>query len=123
MTDKKDILSIIDYKAIIRGEIADMIYHNPDEFEIAEFEQYIADYIWDCINAGKQPTLATVQEAMRDCLHDQFKECGECGEYYRFDEMNDETGNVYCINCKPYYDPDFEWKQAKEDELRKLLDS
>lgn len=123
MTDKKDILSIIDYKAIIRGEIADMIYHNPDEFETAEFEQYIADYILDCINAGKQPTLATVQEAMRDCLHDQFKECGECGEYYRFDEMNDETGYEYCINCKPYYDPDLEWKLERDYKMDETLDN
>lgn len=123
MTDKKNILSITDYKAIIRGEIADMIYHNPDEFETAEFEQYIADYIWDCIKAGKQPTLATVQEAMRDCLDERFKQCGECGEYYRYDEMNDETGNEYCINCKPYYDPDFEWKFERDYKMDETLDN
>lgn len=117
------ILSMTDFETALRGEIAGMIYHAPDDVEMVEFEQYIADYISDCISAGEKPTLTGMCVAISDCRSDRFKECAECGEYYRFDEMNDETGNVYCTNCKPYHDPDFEWKLERDYKMDKALDN
>lgn len=123
MTDKKDILSIIDYKAALRGEIADTIYHTPDDNEMLEFEKYVADYIADCINANKQPTLSGICAAISDCRQDRFMCCNNCGEYYLCDEMNDETGDAYCLKCKPYYDPDFEWKLERDYKMDETLDN
>lgn len=114
MTSK--ILSMTDFESALRGEIASAIYHTPDDTEMAEFEQYIADYISDCINAGKNPDLTGICIAISDCRHDKFKECADCGEYFLYDEMNQDYGHEYCLRCKPHYDPDFEWKQNKEQE-------
>lgn len=117
MTDKKDVLSITDYKAAFRGEIADAICRTPDDNELLEFEKYVADYIADCINADKLPTLSGMCAAILDCRRDCFMCCNDCGEYYLYDEMNPDD-RAYCQNCKPVSNTDLEqeWDRDHRDE-------
>lgn len=103
-------LCLDDYKNALRGEIYRLIWHNPDDAELAMFEKYAADYIADQVNANKQPDLCGVCSALLDCKNENFMRCEECGEYFLPSELN--LG--YCTRCKPYRDPDFErdlWRE------------
>lgn len=107
MNEKKQAgkLYLEDYKDALRGEIYNLIGHNPDDAELEKMTEYAADYIGDCYSAGKLPSLSGMGYAMLVCRQEQFKQCVECGDYFLWDEINTETGE-HCITCRPYYDPD-----------------
>lgn len=107
MDEKKQAgkLYLDDYKDALRGEIYELIGHNPDDAELEKMTEYAADYIGDCHSAGKLPNLSGMAYAMLTCKQEQFKQCAECGDYFLWDEINTETGE-HCLNCRPYYDPD-----------------
>lgn len=107
MDEKKQAgkLYLDDYKDALRGEIYDLIGHNPDNAELEKMTEYAADYIGDCYSAGKLPNLSGMAYAMLICRQEQFKQCAECGDYFLWDEINTDTGE-HCLNCRPYYDPD-----------------
>ena len=107
MDEKKQAgkLYLDDYKDALRGEIYELIGHNPDNAELEKMTEYAADYIGDCYSAGKLPNLSGMAYAMLICRQEQFKQCAECGDYFLWDEINTDTGE-HCINCRPYYDPD-----------------
>lgn len=96
-----------EYKTALVGEICALIGHNPDSDESTKMEQYAADYVADCLNDDKTPTLSGVCAALSECLSAEFSQCSECGEWFLVDEMNKETLENYCLSCKPYYDPDW----------------
>ncbi len=103
---KSEILSITDYKAILRGQIEKTLGHNPSDDEIEPFEKAIADYISDCINIDKRPPyFGGVAEAIKDCRDGYFKQCVECGDYFLVSEMNPDEPD-HCCECKGIYDPD-----------------
>ena len=107
MDEKKQAgkLYLDDYKDALRGEIYELIGHNPDNAELEKMTEYAADYIGDCYSAGKLPNLSGMAYTMLICRQEQFKQCAECGDYFLWDEINTDTGE-HCINCRPYYDPD-----------------
>jgi len=105
---KYEIISITDYKTALRGEIYCLIYHNPTDEELELFERYVSDYLSDCVNTDKHATLTGICAALLDCKQENFRACDECGDYYLPHEFNDECMGNYCLNCKPYRDPDNE---------------
>lgn len=107
-------LCLDDYKNALRGEICDLIGHNPDADEFAQMEQYAADYVADCLNADKLPTLSGLAVSLLECRNGYFKQCNDCGDWFLYDEFNDGVCGDYCLKCKPYRDPDFErdlWRE------------
>lgn len=105
---KYEILSIDDYKTALRGEINGLIYHNPTDDELELFETYVSNYLSNTIDTGKKPDLTGICCALLDCKKENFRACDECGEYYLPHEFNDECMGNFCLNCKPYRDPDNE---------------
>lgn len=98
-------LCLDDYKNALTGEICDQIGHNPNADELATMEAGAADYVADCVNRDKVPTLTGLCVALMECKHANFTQCTECGEWFLSDEINQDTGE-HCLACKPYYDPD-----------------
>lgn len=112
-------LCLDDYKNALRGEICDLIGHYPDDAELALMEQYAADYTADQVNTNKQPNLCGLCSALLDCKLENFQPCAECGGYFLPDEMN----GYHCTKCKPFYDPDFEWKLERDYKMNETLDN
>lgn len=112
-------LYLDEYKNALAGEIRDLIGHQPDADEFAQMEQYAADYVADCVNDDKLPTLSGLAVALLECRDGYFKRCNECGDWYLYGEFNDGICGDYCLNCKPYRDPDGEpggWDDLKSQE-------
>lgn len=105
---RQSLLTITDYDAALRGEIRGWIGHEPDDDELKVFEQAVADYIADRINENKHVDLNGICAAILDCKQDNFHQCDECGDYFLPAAFNDACIGNFCLNCKPYRDPDNE---------------
>lgn len=97
---------------IIRNEIAVALGHTPFDDEQECFMNYIHDGLADKIYADLPIMLKDVSDAICLCREECFWCCQECGEWFLPSEMNDYGGH-YCLNCKPFDDPDV-WKDQGE---------
>lgn len=95
---------------IIRNEVELALDHNPSREELAIMVEYIYDGIADKENEGKKVYLADIEERIRLCRDENFRQCEECGEWFLLEEMH-ESG-YKCLNCQPYSDPDA-WKDEQ----------
>ena len=95
-------------KQILRNEVRVVLGRNPTDEELKDFADYVYETYLDMSRKGKPDRLyiTDIPALLNKYLEENYRECEECGEYYKIGSDDWNADGHYCIKCKPNQDPD-----------------